>query len=68
MRNPEVLWKVLNELVSQNEDFKNEVSLKISETQKSQEWKDKNYKQCVYCDRLVSPGNIKKHEKSCSNK
>ncbi len=27
LRNPEVLWKVLNELVSQNEDFKNALEL-----------------------------------------
>ena len=29
LRNPEVLWKVLNELVSQNEDFKNALELKF---------------------------------------
>lgn len=29
LRNPDVLWKVLNELVSQNEDFKNAFELKF---------------------------------------
>ena len=29
LRNPKVLWKVLNELVSQNEDFKNALELKF---------------------------------------
>lgn len=29
LRNPEVLWKVLNELISENEDFKNDFQLKF---------------------------------------
>lgn len=29
LRNPEVLWKVLNELVSENQDFKNDFQLKF---------------------------------------
>ena len=29
LRNPEVLWKVLNELIAENEDFKNDFQLKF---------------------------------------
>ena len=29
LRNPEILWKVLNELISENEDFKNDFQLKF---------------------------------------
>ncbi len=29
LRNPEILWKILNEIISENEDFKNEFELKF---------------------------------------
>lgn len=51
-----------------DETFRENVSNKISEVQNSEEWKDRNYKECKCCGRKISPGNYKKHEISCFRK
>jgi hypothetical protein len=40
-----------------DENYKNNISMKISVTQNKQEWKNINFKTCEYCGTLSSPGN-----------
>lgn len=48
-----------------NDEYKNSIREKISSKQKDPDWKAKHYKECVCCNRLISPGNYQKHVKSC---
>lgn len=48
--------------------FKENASKKISKIQNSEEWKDRNFKECKSCGRKISPGNYMKHEISCFKK
>jgi hypothetical protein len=48
-----------------DENFKRNVSEKLSLRQSDPEWKAKHYKECPNCSRSISPGNYQKHVKSC---